>query len=80
MTNALIAEKLNKDSVSIEEASAKNKTQKAKARGGGAGTRVTDTVQSYRSGTTAQSTAAKGGVVKTIVLPHEDLNRLGTDG
>ena len=42
--------------------------------------RVMDSAQSFRSGTTAHSTAAKGGVVKTIVLPHEDLNRLGTDG
>ena len=79
MTNALIAEKLNKEeTLSIKDASTKNKTMKTMSR------RTTlqqpETQQSFRSGTTMGSTAAKGGVVKTIVLPHEDLNRLGTDG
>lgn len=79
MTNTLIAEKLNKnDSLSIGDASNRaNTTMKAKKKGH---TRIGETAQSFRSCTTQQSTAAKGGVVKTIVLPHEDLNRLGTDG
>ena len=80
MTNTLIKEKMNSnDNLSIEKASARgNKTMtnsKSKAQA-----RVNDPALSFRSGTTAHSTAAKGGVVKTIVLPHEDLNRLGTDG
>ena len=83
MTNALIAEKLNKQSVSTDEASSqKSKTQQKPKSKGRIGT-ANGAVQSARSGlsgTTQQSTAAKGGVVKTIVLPHEDMNRLGTDG
>ena len=79
MTNTLIKEKLkDKDSLSIGDASARhNKTLTHKKK---SQMRVGDTCNSFRSGTTQHSTAAKGGVVKTIVLPHEDLNRLGTDG
>lgn len=34
---------------------------------------------SARSGFSSSSTQKPGGVVKTIVLPHEDINRLGTE-
>ena len=34
---------------------------------------------SARSGFSSSSTQKAGGVVKTIVLPHEDINRLGTE-
>ena len=34
---------------------------------------------SARSGYSSASTNKTGGVVKTIVLPHEDINRLGTE-
>mgnify|MGYP007082947757 CR=1 FL=1 len=34
---------------------------------------------SARSGLSSASTAKTGGVVKTIVLPHEDINRLGSE-
>ena len=34
---------------------------------------------SSRSGISMSSTKKAGGVVKTIVLPHEDINRLGTE-
>ena len=39
--------------------------------------------QSVNGGASSRSetnSAPKGGVIKTIVLPHEDLNRLGVEG
>lgn len=34
---------------------------------------------SARSGFSSQTTNKTGGVVKTIVLPHEDINRLSSE-
>ena len=36
-------------------------------------------INSARSGFTSSSTNKTGGVVKTIVLPHEDINRLSSE-
>lgn len=35
--------------------------------------------RSHASNTSTAKSATSGGVVKTIILPHEDINRLGTE-
>lgn len=54
LTNALIAEKLNK------EGDAKKPAPKKK-------------------GPSSTSSSTKGGVIKTVVLPHENVNQLGVE-
>ena len=62
--------------------SAAASSRRAPAKKGGAvaaGSARGGTATSARSGFSSSSTQKPGGVVKTIVLPHEDINRLGTE-
>jgi hypothetical protein len=58
---------------SSREAQANKKPSKGKQSTvtSGTGTNVT---------TSSRTTAQKGGVIKTVVLPHEDFNKLAVEG
>jgi hypothetical protein len=75
MTNALIAEKLNASS--SRSGDKPNEETKKTAKVLSARTGVSSQVPSSARSTLS---APKGGVIKTVVLPHEDFNRLGVEG
>lgn len=75
LTNALIAEKLT-PTPSAQTSTDKPVAKKASARIGSARSGVS----SSHVGTSSRTTAHKGGVIKTVVLPHEDFNKLAVEG
>ena len=84
LTNQLIAAKLSEAGSSSQAVpSAAASSRRAPAKKGGAvaagSARSGTAAASARSGFSSSSTQKAGGVVKTIVLPHEDINRLGTE-
>ena len=82
LTNALIAQKLKDDASKGSAAAAPSQKTTAKKRTtpmSNASARGPAAPTSARSGFTSSSTNKTGGVVKTIVLPHEDINRLGSE-
>lgn len=82
LTNQLIAQKLNEtNGMAVPSVGASSRTTAAKKKQGAvvSSARSGAVASSARSGYSSASTNKTGGVVKTIVLPHEDINRLGTE-
>lgn len=75
LTNALIAEKLSQrtNPTSDKPSEETKKTAKVLSARSGASSHVPSSSRTTLS-------APKGGVIKTVVLPHEDFNRLGVEG
>ena len=80
LTNALIKEKIDSEySTQAVPPAAKGKKKGVTVAASGKGSARGGPLSSARSGFSSASTSKTGGVVKTIVLPHEDINRLSSE-
>ena len=84
LTNALIAEKLSGSNSATaresEEAKKSTQSKKLTSARSGCSSNIGNSSRTVPASSRTTLSAPKGGVIKTVVLPHEDFNKLGVEG